>query len=121
MISAQNDALEKWVTETFIGKEKKKARGVIDRINEINELLGDNDAQFIESVISQKLGLEVTAEEFEKINDLATELQSLSTEETRFGTPSIEYWQKREEMNNYIKSITPTHKLKVATSTIGRG
>lgn len=126
MISAQQDSLKEWAESTFKGKKKKKEyKDVLDKIGQLNVmgvLDSENQEGFLEDLVSARLGASVSKEELEKLNDFSLELEDLAkaNETSRFGI-TLEYLQKRREVNNYIESLTPTPKTRVATGIIGRG
>ncbi len=126
MVSTKVTALQKWASDVFVGKDelKKKKKDIIDRIQELNEagvLTPEKEKAFLEDLVAEKLGLTVTTEESQKISELATQLQELAKEESDFGTPSLEYFDTRRKMQEYIESITPSSRVKIATSIIARG
>ncbi len=124
MVSKKVDALGKWAQNTFIGKDKEtRKRTITQKIQDMSEagvLTPEREKAFYEDLISEQLGLTVTPEEASQINKLSNELQKADAE-SEFGTPSMEYFQKRREMQDYIDSLTPSSSLKVFTSIIGRG
>jgi hypothetical protein len=72
--------------------------------------------------VADKLGVRVTAEEPQEIDKRSKELQDEFKKGTnKFGLPSIEYFKMRNEMEKYLQSLNPSSRLKIATSTIGRG
>lgn len=38
-----------------------------------------------------------------------------------YGLQSIEYWKARDELEKYLLELTPANRIRIATSTIGRG
>jgi Trp operon repressor len=122
MVSNRQTALRDWAENTFTGKQKSKLKDITDRIDELNELLSpEKQQQFMEDLVAEKLGITVTEEEVKTITEMSNELKSLSNELSEFNTPTLEYFEQRKKLNDYIDSITPSSKLKVATSVIGRG
>ena len=126
MVSKQKHALRDWAKAVFAGKEKKSPhyKSVIEKIESLDKtgvLDSSNRQGFLEDLAAEKLGFTVTAEEFQEINQRATELQKLFEKKNKFGLPGVEYWVKRKATEDYVNSLTPTHNLKIATSTIGRG
>lgn len=115
--SDQEAALGEWVLKTFRGKQEDAGDEVMKDARKRKDPL--TSAQ-LEDYVTESLGITVTGEELEKITKLSEELQDLALDE-EFGSPTKAYWVKREEMINYMQSLTPTHNLKVATSLIGRG
>lgn len=126
MVSTQKTALKKWAESTFTSSEKKTARfkDVLTKIEELDKagVLTANDQNgFLEDLVFSKLGATVTSEESAMISKISKKLQAASTERTEFGTPTLEYFKARKEMEDYLDSITPSSNLKVATSVIARG
>lgn len=126
MVSSQKTALKKWAETVFNAKTKKTQRykdvlAKIERLDDMGLLTPENDKAFMSDLVADRLGVTVTSDEAEKISSLAKELETLAKEETEFGTPTIEYFKARKRMDDYLDSITPNSRLRVATETIGRG
>ena len=125
MVSTQKDALKRWAVRTFGDKQtKKRAKSVEEKINRLDELglLTDKNADnFLYDLVATQLGMTVTPEEAGKINTLAQDVQKKGEQLSEFGTPTLEYFQSKKKLEDYMDSITPSSRLKVATSTIGRG
>lgn len=125
VLDEQQSTLNTWVKETFNIKDKVAKKDVIDKISELSQsgaLNPDNAENFLSDLVAQKLGVTITAEEAQKINEMS---QSLRTEfgksADQFGLPSVEYFKQREAMEKYLQSLVPASNLKILTSTIGRG
>lgn len=126
MISNQKNALTKWASKTFNSKAKQSQqyKDVLAKIDELDEagLLNSKNADnFLQDLVAERLGVTVTAQEAEKIAELSQKIQSTTNKVTEFGTPTMEYWRARKEMDNFLDSVTPNSQLRVATETIGRG
>lgn len=126
MTSSQKTALKKWAENTFNSKAKKTTqyKDVLDKINELDDmglLTPEKADAFLEDLVSSKLGVGVSADEAKIIHEKAQKLESLAGDRSEFGTPTAEYFKAKRDMENYLDSITPTSRLKIATSTIGRG
>lgn len=126
MISTKQTALRNWAKEVFIGSEakQKQYKDVINKIDDLKEqglLNPKSERAFLQGIVEEKLGVNVTPEEAVKISELADKLQETAKTETEFGTPPIEYFKARREMDNYLDGIVPSSKLKVASSIIARG
>lgn len=126
MISKQKDALRDWAGRTFNAKQKKTAQyqGVLMRIDQLDTLgvLDSKSADsFLQDLVATRLGITIGAEEARTISEKADTLKKLAEDRTEFGTPTVEYFTARKDMENYIDSLTPTAKLRVLTETIGRG
>lgn len=126
MSSKYQGALKAWAEDLFTPaqQESPKYRDVISKINTLEEaglLNPKTEEQFLQDLVATRLGATITAEEASMISDKAGKLKALESERSEFGTPSLEYFKARKEMEDYLDSITPSPKLRVATSTIGRG
>lgn len=126
MVSDQKSALKKWAEKTFTGGEKARAirKDVfdkIDRLNELGVLNPKNADNFLSDLVATDLGVKVTAAEASTIAEKTRNLEELYKTESEFGTPTIEYFKARQDIENYLKSLNPSSRLKVATSVIGRG
>jgi len=125
MVSEQKKALANWAEEVFVGKQKKKKKDIVDKINKLSEqdLLdsGVNGA-FMEDLVSEALGAKVTPAEAKRIDELA---EVVRTEEAKglneLGTYKMEYWEAKRKLDNYLLSLTPSSQVKITTSTIRRG
>ncbi len=125
MVSNQKDALVKWVKDVFSPKEKESANysKVKERIDQLKEADAINgaDGSFLEDLVADKMGISLTEEEVSKIYEKAEKLGELYNQETKDGLPPDEYWPARHDMEKYIQSLNPAPKLRVLTSTAGRG
>ncbi len=122
MLSKQKDALQNWARSIT---DIKKRKTVLDKINEL-EKMGALDTEstngFLSDLVASKLGIEATPAEVAKIKSMSEGLEGLfATVDPVLGIPDTEYWVARKGLDNYINSLNPAHRLKVATSIIGRG
>ena len=120
--SNKKTALAEWAEKTFKGKDGTKVRDITDRIQDLqdSELLDSGkEINMMEDLISEKLGVNITAKELEGIVEHTDKLKKLDTV-NELGLPTIEYWKARKELMDYVNSLSPTHNLKVATSISGR-
>lgn len=123
VLDEQQSSLNTWVKNTFSIKDKVRRKNVIDRIGELSQsgaLNPETAENFLSDLVAEKLGITVTAEEAQEIDQLSKQLQSEFTKVDDFGLPSIEYFKKRQEIDTYLKSLTPSSPVKVFTSNIGR-
>jgi len=125
MVSEHKKALESWAKEVFVGKEKKKQKNIIDRINNLSEsdlLDSSGKGSFMEDLVGEALGVRVSPEEAKQIDKHAEKLRK---EEAKgldeFGNYEVDYWVAREELDNYLLSLVPQSQVRVTTSTIRRG
>jgi len=126
MASEQKNALAVWAKNTFTAKEKKSSgyKNLVDKINNLSTdrlLNPENREGFLQDAVAEKLGATISADEAKKLDELSTKLQAEYAKGVdEFGLPDEGYWKARHEMDNYLRSITPSSNLKIATSTIGR-
>lgn len=130
MISEQKSALAKWVEETFDPKQKVLKDTALEKISKMEDLLDPKEgSDFLKDLVAAKLKLTLTPEEGKGILDRAKKLEELAphadaegnaTNVDQFGNPTLEYWQARRDMENYIQSLTPSPILQVFAQNIGR-
>lgn len=126
MSSSQQTALKKWAEETFVGSKEKvsQKKDVLAKINELDELgllTPENEKEFLQDLVAEKLGVTVTEAEARKISEISAKLGESKQLPYKHGVPDKSYWKTRREMENYIQSLTPSSDLKVFSSTIARG
>lgn len=128
-VIAKNEAkaLVGWVNDTFSGEVKKSggAKTALEKIAELDEkglLTPEESQQFYEDLVSEKLGVSVTADEARTISEMAQEVEKLATKMSdKTGLPVSEYWQAKDKLEKYIQAQMPASNLRVFSSTIGRG
>ena len=132
MISKQKTALTDWAKSVFDPKSQSKTiyKNVVDKINSLDEL-GVLDPKgekaFLEDLVADKLGVNVSAEEVRIINEKAKVIDSAQGALGKdLGNPeklqeNIDFFKAKKQMDDYLLSLTPASKLKIATGTIGRG
>ena len=101
MISEQQSALKKWAEKTFSGSEKVagKKRDVFDKIESLTDLgvlNPQNSNAFLSDLVATKLGATITAEEASTIAEKSTKLQELAKDNSKFGTPTVEYFKAKK-------------------------
>lgn len=126
MKSSNEKALENWAKSVFTAQEKKSGKyqdvlKKIEKLKELDVLDPENNDAFLEDLAATKLGATITADEAQKISEISGRLQEESGKLSKFGTPTKEYFKVRHEMDNYLASLVPSSRLKVATSVIARG
>lgn len=126
MSSSQASVLNNWVKRTFSSSEKKTGKytdihSKIDELHKTGVLTPESEKAFLSDLVATKLGATVTSDEAKVIAGHAAKLQELSKGQSEFGTPTKEYFKAKKELDDYLHSLTPSHNLKVLTSTIGRG
>lgn len=126
MISSKQDALAKWATNTFNAEAKKTGRlkNTIEKIKSLSDeglLTPENEDKFLQDIVRDKLGITITEAEAKIIDTKSAKIEELAQEVSPLGLPTAEYFAAKRDMEKYLQSQLPANKLKVATSTIGRG
>jgi hypothetical protein len=126
MSSEQQAAIGKWVKDTFSSREKQKPeyKDILTKINELHDkgvLTPENEKAFLEDLVADKLGVSVSKEEASTIDTLTQDIAKHSDKVSPVGTHTIEFYQAKRKMSDYLNSLTPNSNLRVFTSTIGRG
>lgn len=125
-LSDREDALIDFVKKTTT-KEEIKEYNLLQRIRDMKESGGlmDNDRfdNFLEFVISQKLGMNLKNEEISKIIELTNELDNIIeiNKNADYFTKTIEELKQINKINRYLYSRTPAKNIKILLSTIRRG
>lgn len=123
MVSSRVDAMKDWAEKTFTGNNQKKLKDITEKIEDLRDkelLTGTEQDAVMEDLIREKLGFYLTAEETAPIIKMSDKLQELAKQESKFGTPTIEYLRQRKALMDYINSLNPSPQVKVLTSIIGR-
>jgi len=131
MVSKQQTALTDWAKSVFSPKERSKPvfKNIVDKINSLNEegiLNSKSENSFLEDLVADKLGVSLTAEEIQIISDKAEEIQKAQIAlGDDLGNPAKEqentdFFVAKQEMDDYLQSANPAHRLKVLTGTVGR-
>lgn len=125
-LSKKNGQVLKWFEA--VGKEEKvkpdvykKSLDKIKKLEEMGALDPDSANGYAPDLVAETLGVKIDLDEVKGIADRAKKLEELAGTIADDPTANDTYWIARKEMDDYINSINPTHQLKVATSTIGRG
>lgn len=126
MVSNRAKALANWAQKTFTTEVKKKGhlKSALDKIQEADEkglLTPENEGQFLEDLVTEKLGIAITAQEAKEISNLTKELETYANETSDIGLPNEKWWKAKRKLDEYVMAQTPTNQLRIATSTIGRG
>jgi hypothetical protein len=126
MVSEQQTALRNWVKETFTGAENASRikKGMLDKIESLNDLgvlTPSSQDAFLSDLVATRLGITVTAEEASTLASKADNVQKLSAQESEFGTPTEEYFKAKKDIEDYLLSLNPAGKTRIATSISGRG
>jgi len=81
----------------------------------------------LESVVSEGLGIKASSQEIANITKFAKKIDvAQKTLGNDLGIPSklqenIDFFKAKKQMDDYLNSVTPAPRLRVLTSTIGRG
>ena len=126
MVSKQKLALKSWAERIFTPKEKNQApyQNVlrkIEKLDKLGVLTPQNSESYLSDLVADRLGVSVSAEEVKTIAQKAKNLDEVYHRKTDDGLPPDEYWTALRDMEDYTRSLTPTPRLRVATSVIGRG
>lgn len=131
--STHLDAMKEWAEATFVGEKKSTLNGTLKKIDELRDkgmLTPAMEKDFMEDAVAQKLGVYVTVEETEKLVKFANELKTLGDTKAKITVdgkditldiPSIEYWKKFKDFNDYVESLSPTPLYKLVPQTLMRG
>ncbi len=127
MVSNKETAIIDWAKK-FKGDIEMSTKDITDQIEGVGDLLSKVDSiEKIEDIIAQKIGIRITDEEFEKLNEYSNELKKLKSDKDggqildNYGNPTQEYFKKRNELEEYMQSLNPSKKVSVAVGVIGRG
>lgn len=132
MISKQQTALTDWAKGVFTPQARNKPvfKTMMDKINSLDEigvLNPKTEDAFLEDLVTDKLGISVSPQEVAKISELAGKISKAQEKlGNDIGNPkklqeNIDFFKAKKEMDNYLQSVSPANRLKVATGTIGRG
>jgi len=117
MIEAMIDAARQ-----VSGLKPERKKGLIRKIESIDRLMTNSEIeQFMEDAVSEGLGVKLTKQDYEQAKKYSERLQAEATKESEFGTPTLEYFKIKKQFSDYLNSLKPSSKLRVATQTIGRG
>lgn len=125
-------AMKTWVERTFSSKEKKSTayKDILTKIDDLNKkglLTPESERKFMEDLVTEKLGGTLSVDEARTIAEKSSKLQDLYSKVDALGDPysdhkaQLDYFKARRDMEDYIDSLNPQSKLRVASSTIARG
>lgn len=131
MVSNQQDALNKWVTDTFSTTQKKSDSyyKIVAQIEKLEEtgVLGEQSDGFLADLVAQSMGVTLSAEEVQTIKKKAELIEERFKAAGALGDPQenqeaqIAYFEALDEMNEYVHSLAPSSDIKILSSVIGRG
>lgn len=131
MVSKQQGAITDWAKSVFSPKEKAKPayKSILDKINALEKdgvLSPEAERPFLEDLVSDKLGVNVTPEEIKIIGEKAKVIQEAQVKlgndlgNPTKATETIEFFKAKRGMDDYLQELNPAHNLKILTGTIGR-
>lgn len=132
MVSKQQEALTDWAKSVFTPQAKTKQvyKNIIDKIESLDDLgvlTPETEDAFLEDLVSDKLGVTVSPEEVQIINDKAKVIDASQKKlGMDIGNPkkpeeNMAFFKAKKAMDDYLQSLAPASNLKVLTGTIGRG
>lgn len=143
MVSDSKTAVDRFVKSVTTVKEEgsKKNKDLLAKIGELDAdaiLNADSRESTFTDLVSDRLGVSVTADEIKDIVTKAKEIEVLKTDLASAESKAdkidnakkwratiepalIAYKKSLTEMDKYMNSLVPTHNLKVITGTIFRG
>jgi hypothetical protein len=132
MISKQKTAITDWAKSVFSPEAKTKPsyQSVLDKIKSLDALGVLNpksERAFLQDLVTDKLGVSVSPEEVAAIQERAQKIDAAQIALGEdLGNPekldeNLAFWTAKKKMDDYLASLVPANRLKVATSTIGRG
>lgn len=82
----------------------------------------ESSYNYIYKYVNQQLGLSLTEEQAETITRKADDMLSdLENSKAENGNPSVEYFVKEKDLENYANSIAPSSQARIIVSVVGRG
>ncbi len=132
MISKQKSAITDWAKGVFTPEAKTKPiyKTVLDKINSLQELgvlTPKTEKAFLQDLVADKLGVNVSPEEIKIINQKAIKVKIAQEKLGQdIGVPAklqenLDFFGAKKEMDDYLYGLSPASKLRVLTGTIGRG
>lgn len=132
MVSKQESAITDWVKSAFdkTAQKGKVYQNVIEKVKLIKDsgFLNERaEDSLLEDIITEKLGVYITADEMQNITEKATKVEEAKTAlGNNAGNPAFEkesmaYYAALKEVNDYMLSLAPSGVLGILTGTIGRG
>lgn len=116
MVSKQKNALKKWAEKSFNQQEKKDPTyfAVLKKIDNMSErgVLSPNHlGNYLDTLISTQLGVDVKAEEIQKINELSgkiKETKNILADDVNNREKRIAYGNAILDTYDYVQTIAPT-------------
>ena len=112
-------------TAKEIAKELRAELGVTELFQEEVYPTEDTDIKaynYVYKYVNDQLGLGMTMEEAETITRKADDmLASLENSMSKTGNPSVDFFVKQKDLENYANSLAPSSNARVIVSVVGRG
>lgn len=132
LVSSQKDSMLDWAKSVFTPKAQEAPvyKSVLDKIKNLDEigvLDPASEKAFLEDLVSDRLGINVSPAEVKAISEKAKVIQEAQERlGNDLGNPSktqenIDFLKAKKEMDNYLMGLLPSSNLKILTGTIGRG
>lgn len=102
----------------------EKFKQFVDKVDNIKSMAEVENKQYkglVQDIVEASYDVTLSKEEVKTIYEKSQNLEKTYESVKDLPYPSIEYWQERRALIDYMESLTPEHELKVASSIIGRG
>lgn len=130
--STKKNAFQQWAESAFTPKAKAAPvyKTILDKINSLEEigvLNPKSEKAFLADLVSDKLGINVSAAEVREISVRAEKIAEAQKAlgnnlgDPKYAKEALEFTKAKAEMDNYLLSKAPSNRLKVMMGTIGRG
>lgn len=131
MVSKQKAALTDWAKSVFTPKAQldpqfKTLTDKIKALDEMGVLTPATEKAFLEDLVADKLGVNVSPEEVRIISEKAKKIETAQAKVGEdLGNPfkveeNLEFFKAKKEMDDYLQELNPSSNLRVLTGTIGR-
>lgn len=119
------DGIKQNKTAKEIAKDLREQLGVTEFYQEEvypTEETDNTAYNYIYKYVNEQLGLSMSMQEAETITRKADDmLSSLENSKATNGNPSVDYFVKEKDLENYANSIAPSSQARIIVSVIGRG
>jgi hypothetical protein len=123
--NAIKTGVKEGVSAKDIAKELRAELGVTELFQEEVYPTEDTDIKsynYIYKYVNEQLGLGMSMEEAETITRKADDmLASLENSMSKTGNPSVDFFVKQKDLENYANSLAPSSNARVIVSVVGRG
>jgi hypothetical protein len=126
--STNVNALESWVKKTLPTKEQAKPLKTLNNYKNLGEFLTPTKTyDMIESVVEDKLGLSLSAEEFKTIMDMSTELDKLWESSKGLSgniiddfDTNLRIFKLQSDLRKYVNKMAPAPILEIFIGSTGK-